>query len=159
MILEFGKIPEGHSVATQIIDLPAFKEDLPTFNGKIPCEAAINRSGGVLYVQLRFSGRFKLECSRCLEPFDFPVKGALRLVIKEQAGKFGPAFDDETADFYFDTPHGELDLSPAIYEEIMIALPMKPLCKESCKGINPDGGQRGKVPADPRWEALKKLRT
>jgi uncharacterized protein len=158
MILKFGIIPEGHSVATQVIDLAAFKVNLPAFTGKIPCEAVINRSGEVFYVQLQFSGVFKLECSRCLEQFDFPIEGSLRLVIKEQKGKFGQAFDDETADFFFDTFHRELDLSPAIYEEIMTALPMKPLCKENCKGINPDGELRGEESVDPRWEVLKNFR-
>jgi len=89
---------------------------------------------------------------------DYPIKGALRLVIKEQAGKFGQSLDDETADFFFDARHRELDLSPAIYEEIMTALPLKPLCRESCKGIDLGAGRREEEPVDPRWEALKKLR-
>ncbi len=159
MILEIAKIPEGRSITAQTIDLAAFKEDLPAVEGKIPCEATIDRSGGMLYVQLHFSGTFKLECSRCLEPFDFPMEGVLRLVLKERAGKFESVLDDETADFFFDARHCELDLGPAIYEEIMTAFPMKPLCNESCKGIDPGGASRKEEPVDPRWEALKKLRT
>jgi uncharacterized protein len=159
MILEIAKIPDGHSDSAQEIDLAAFKDDLPPFAGKIFCEAAIDRSGGMFSVQLHFRGTFTLECSRCLEPFDFPMEGNLRLVIREQAGKFGPSLDDESADFFFDTRHLELDLSPAIYEEIMTAFPMKPLCRESCTGFLP-GGEEAKAdePVDPRWEALKKLR-
>jgi uncharacterized protein len=158
MILDINKVPEGHSVASQEIDLAAFKEDLPGFSGTIPCEAAIDRSGDTLYIQLRFRGVFKLECSRCLEPFDFPVEGALQLVVKERAGKFGPALDDESTDFFFDSRHLELDLGTAVYEEIMTALPMKPLCRESCTGIDLGGGRTREEPIDPRWEALKKLR-
>jgi uncharacterized protein len=157
MILDSDKIPEGHSVVSQAIDLAAFKEDLPPFSGPISCEAAIDRSGGTLYIQLRFGGRFKLECSRCLESFDFPIEGQVRLSVREEAGKSGPALDDESVDFFYDTRHHEIDLSPAIYEEIMTALPMKPLCRENCPGIETGGDHTGEQAVDPRWEALKKL--
>lgn len=157
MILDSDKIPDGHSVASQAIDLAAFKEDLPPFSGLISCEASIDRSGGTVYIQLRFGGIFKLECSRCLESFDFPIEAEVRLSAKEQPGKAGPALDDESADFFFNTREPEIDLSPAIYEEIMTALPMKPLCRENCPGIETGGGDTGEQHYNPRWEALKKL--
>jgi len=74
MILDSNRIPEGHSAATQVVDLAAYKGDLPAFSGEIPCEAEIDRSGGNLYIQLRFSGVFKLECSRCLEQLTILLK-------------------------------------------------------------------------------------
>jgi len=163
MIIDVPRVPQGHSVQSQ--DLEPFADDLPATTGKISCTAEIDRSAATLYVHLRFQGTFNLECSRCLTLFAFPIEGELRLVIKEDPAKFGPALDDDSADFLYNSRHGDVDLNPAIYDEIMTAVPMKPLCTEECKGIVPKTAGVAIVdettPAatiDPRWEALKKLK-
>jgi uncharacterized protein len=159
MVLDIRTIPEGRSVESQVTGLDAYTADLPEFSEKISCEAEIDRTGQMLYVHLRFKGTFTLECSRCIEKFAYPVSGALLLVIKEQPGKYGPSQDDESVDFYYDSRHIDVDLSPALYEEIMTTLPLKPLCSEGCKGIDLlNAGMTKKEEIDPRWEALKKIK-
>jgi uncharacterized protein len=123
----------------------------------------MERSGEVLYVHLHFHGTCELECSRCLQRFAFPLKGDLRVTIKERPGKHGPAHDDGEADFFYDSRHLEVDLRPSVYEEIMTALPLKPLCSEACSGIEfqdekKDNASGTEEDIDPRWEALKKLK-
>ena len=158
MILDIRTIPSGHSVASQTAGLDAYTTDLPAFSEKISCEAAIDRTGPILYVHLQFTGTFALECARCVGVFAYPVKGDLRLVIKEQPGKYGPSQDDESVDFYYDSRHFEVDLESAIYEEIMTTLPLKPLCSEECKGIELQSAGVAKEEIDPRWEGLKKIK-
>ena len=158
MVLDIRTIPAGHSAVRQTADLDDYKTDLPDFPEKISGEAAIDRSGEVLYVHLRFNGTFMLECSRCCTRFAYPLSGELRLVVKEQPGKFGPAADDESADFYYDSRHPDVDLGPAIYEEIMTSLPLQPLCSEECKGIELRNAGHGTGETDPRWETLKKFK-
>lgn len=158
MIIDIRTIPQGRSTVSQTAVLEAFAADLPPLEGKISCEADIDRFGQILHVHLRFKGTLLLECSRCVEQFVYPVSGAMRLVVREQPGRSGPSQDDETVDFFFDCRHLEVDLGSAIYEEIMTSLPIKPLCSEECKGI-PLGDTHGSEGAiDPRWEALKKIR-
>jgi uncharacterized protein len=157
MILDTRRIPEGHSESFQETDLAPFKEFLPTIQGKIRCKAVIDRSGPTIFVQVEFSGKLRFECSRCLSEFDYPMLGNLRLVLKEQAGKSGPATDDDALDFYFDPRHVEVDLGPAIYEEIMITIPLKPLCSENCKGIEITSVGKETREPDPRWEKLRNL--
>jgi len=159
MVLDIRTIPFGHSVAFQTAGLDAYTTDLPAFSEKISCEAAIDRTGEMLLVHLRFKGSFSLECSRCVGIFAYPVRGDLRLVIKEQPGKYGPSQDDESVDFYYDSRHLEVDLGSAIYEEIMTTLPLKPLCSEECKGIKLQRAGVAKEEIDPRWETLKKLKS
>ncbi len=158
MVLDIRTVPAGHSAVVQTTGLEAYTADLPPFSEKISCQAAIDRSGQVLYVHLQFKGTFTLECSRCLTQYAYPMSGALRLVVKEQPHRFGPATDDESVDFFYDGRHLEVDLGPAIYEEIMTSLPLKPLCSEDCKGIALESGTAEKNGNDPRWEALKKFR-
>jgi uncharacterized protein len=68
--------------------------------------------------------------------------------------------DDLETDVY---QHGTLDLTALLETETTLALPMKPLCREGCRGLCPVcGGNRNTTdcacerPApDPRWAALK----
>ena len=160
MILDTGSVRDGHSIVRQAADLASVRENLPPFGETIDCEATIDRTGPVLYIQLRFDGVFEQECARCLEPFGYPVRATLTLVLQEEEGRFGPAADEETADFYFDTAHQSVDISPVIYDEVMTSLPLKPLCSETCTGIVPAGKKEKAVEQayDPRWEALLKLK-
>ncbi len=58
-----------------------------------------------------------------------------------------------------------LELADVIKEQILLALPVKRVCREDCKGICPVcGANRNEVacdchekPADDRWAALKNL--
>jgi uncharacterized protein len=170
MILETRIIPEGRSVISQDTELDAVKADLPEIINKIKCKAEVDRSGQNLYVHLWFEGSFKLECSRCLQSLNYELKGETRVIVRERPGSNGVATDDESADFYFDTRNDQVDLSPAIYDEIMTNLPLKPLCRTDCKGIPVEGvvielddevtSSRRNVAdeIDPRWEALKRLK-
>jgi uncharacterized protein len=160
MVLDIRTIPEGRSVVSQTTGLDTYTKDLPDFSQKISCQAAIDRSGEMLYVHLQVNGIFTLECSRCLARFPYPISSDLQLVVREQDGKYGFSQDDESADFYYDSRHLDVDLGPAIYEEIMTSLPLKPLCSEDCKGIELQSTAAGtrKNETDLRWEALKKLK-
>ena len=60
-----------------------------------------------------------------------------------------------------------LDLGEVVREQILLALPLKPLCREDCRGLCPACGQNRNLvpcgcpppeePGDPRLEPLRKL--
>ncbi|MGE0464257.1 MAG: DUF177 domain-containing protein [Vicinamibacterales bacterium] len=120
----------------------------------------------------RVATTLELACSRCLEPFTLPVNAAFDLRYLPQ----GAAADEETSEesetedddvsttFYRDE---EIDLSELLREQFYLALPMKPLCRESCKGLCPQCGVNLNVEAcackpqweDPRLAGLKALIT
>jgi len=66
-----------------------------------------------------------LSCSRCLKKYSSPIK----LDISEDVMK--SEMEDEE----------ELYLDDIIVDNIILSLPMKPLCSEDCKGICPECGQ------------------
>jgi uncharacterized metal-binding protein YceD (DUF177 family) len=161
MILDTGSIREGRSVVRQVSDLASVKDDLPPFGEKVKCEATIDRTNEMLYVQVCFEAGFEQQCARCCESFMYPVSGSLSLVLQEMEGREGPAEEDAVADFYFNTGHPSVDISSAIYDEVMTTLPLKPLCSESCKGFAvPEVApkQTDEQAFDPRWAALLKLK-
>lgn len=162
MVLDTGSIREGHSTILQSSALEAVKEDLPPLSGEIECQVLLDRSGTVIHSKVVFSGSCELECARCLATYQQAVSGELRLILKEDQTRHGAAGEDETADFYFNTQYPQVDISSALFEEIMISLPLKPLCNDECKGFAAycadAGSDKRKKEPDPRWDALKKLK-
>src|SRR4051795_8085543 len=91
--------------------------------------------------QFRLVGHVKttleLPCSRCLEPFTLPVDQTFDLRYQPHAENTGEGEreieeDDLTTAFY---EHDEIDLRHLMHEQFLLALPMKPLCREDCKGL------------------------
>jgi uncharacterized protein len=69
--------------------------------------------------------------------------------------------DDLETDIY---DHDQIDLNVLLETETTLGLPMKPLCREGCRGLCPTcGASRNAAPcgcapvADPRWSPLKGL--
>ena len=114
------------------------------------------------------TGEIEQMCSRCLETFTLPVATDfdLRYVPRtENAGEGEREVeeDDLTTAFYEDE---QIDLGQLILEQFHLALPMKPLCSDLCKGLCVQCGTNlntGSCDCSPRWEdprlaALKALR-
>ena len=116
---------------------------------------------GTLYTDIGFT------CGRCLNLFSSP----LTLNIEEE---YIPTVDvvsgaplplpEDSVSFTIDEHH-VIDLDEAIRQYILLAIPMKPLCREDCAGLCLTCGHdlnEGpcKCPApevDPRWSKLTKL--
>ncbi|MDR2728187.1 MAG: DUF177 domain-containing protein [Chitinispirillales bacterium] len=169
MKIDVRVVPQGRSELKQDLLLEEFKGGLPPFSEKIRAFAELDRMGETIVVSVRFESVFEMQCSRCLEDCGVNVNGDLRVILKEEQGKYGPSFDDECGtDFFFDVNHEVVDISSAVYDEIMTALPLKPLCSQDCRGIelsksgisleSKDSVCGGDKPIDPRWEALRKLK-
>jgi uncharacterized protein len=109
----------------------------------------------------------ELPCSRCLEPFGMPVDAQFDL-------RFLPASDmtaddeREVQDDDLDTSYyrdDTIDLNELLREQFYLALPMKPLCRDDCKGLCPQCGTNWNTGTctcttgweDPRLAALKGL--
>jgi uncharacterized protein len=117
------------------------------------------------------STTLELGCSRCLEPFTLPINLAFDLrYLPEGMGRSdgdetedGELSDeDASATFYRDD---EIDLAALMREQFYLALPMKPLCRQECKGLCPQCGTNLNTDQcqcqiaweDPRLAGLKAL--
>ena len=85
----------------------------------------------------RVTTRLAVECSRCVEPFEVPVDAAFDLRYVPQAVNTGEGEreigeDDLATAYYRD---GLLDVTDLLREQFVLALPMKPLCREACRGL------------------------
>jgi uncharacterized protein len=82
-----------------------------------------------------------LTCSRCLEEFDQP----LSLVIDEEYVPMqdpitGGTVEADPDEFRIDE-RNHLDLSEAVRQYEIAALPLQPICREQCAGLCPVCGQ------------------
>ena len=111
--------------------------------------------------RFRLVGRVRavleLPCSRCLEPFPFPVDAAFDQRYLPSAGVSVEA-EREIEDEDLETSYyseDQIDLDELIREQFYLALPMKPLCVETCKGLCPQCGTNlnsGACACAPRWD-------
>ncbi|HET7695000.1 MAG TPA: DUF177 domain-containing protein [Vicinamibacterales bacterium] len=117
----------------------------------------VHRDGGAYRVTGRVQTRLRLECGRCLEAFEIPIDSAfeLRYVPEPAAGADGDerevSEDDLTTAFY---KEDAIDLGELMHEQFVLALPMKPLCSEDCKGLCGQCGtnlNRGTCECKPTW--------
>jgi uncharacterized protein len=113
--------------------------------------------------------RLEVTCSRCLEPFEVPVDTAFDLRYVPQTHNTGEGEHEVAEEDLVTAYHREglLDLIDLLREQFVLALPMKPLCSEACRGLCPHCGtnlNKSQCDCAPRWEdprlaALKSLLT
>ncbi len=134
--------------------------------------------GGVTFIRTRdgvlVTGRLdtmiEMDCDRCLEPLDVPVTINLEEeflpTIDILTGMRIPRAEDAEEATRIDEHH-ILDLTEVVRQELMLAGPMHPLCREDCRGLCPRCGKNlneGPCACPPeemetRWTALAELRS
>ena len=110
----------------------------------------------------------ELPCDRCLEPFTLPVDAAFDLRYQPHADNTGEGEreieEDDLSTAFYDNQ--TIDLGQLMREQFYLSVPMKPLCREDCRGLCAICGtnlNRGACDCkreweDPRLAALKQLK-
>jgi len=131
----------------------------------IKARLRIEKVGTEVLVKGDLTADIKLQCSRCLKDFysvlTVPVDVVYHPVGELKEDKHEIKVEELDMDFYSGE---ELDLIHLMREQIILNIPMKPLCSDLCKGICPKCGMdlnegscscSGKD-IDPRLKILKK---
>lgn len=118
------------------------------------------------YCRGKVEAEVQLECVRCLSPFDASLEGETDFIAcsEDQAKDEGDVIDDEDYAF-FRAGDMQTDISDLVRQALILAVGMKPLCGDDCKGICPQCGVNLNQTTcncvddniDERWSALKKL--
>lgn len=103
----------------------------------------------------------EMNCGRCLEPFELPVVADVDLTyvpLPSPTADAAPSTEIELQDDDLSTAYYEdqaLDLGEMVREQFNLALPMRPLCQDACKGLCPHCGtnlNHGTCACDTKWE-------
>jgi uncharacterized protein len=169
LALNLNRIRTAHERFEQVYQPEALGADTDAYRIAEPVHLAFD-----IYKdkdQFRLAGfvrtRLELPCSRCLDPFSWPVDAQFDLRYQPHSQNSGEGEraveeDDLTTAFY---DNDEIDLGQLMQEQFYLSLPMKPLCGEDCKGLCPSCGtnlNRGTCDCshereDPRFAALRSL--
>lgn len=100
----------------------------------------------------------ELACARCLEP----VVDELEVDVAELFRPQG----HEDAEAGYEIIDAAIDLEPLLRDTVLMALPVRVLCRDDCAGLcvtcganlnEQDCGHRRTEPVDPRWAKLAEI--
>ena len=111
----------------------------------------------------------EVACARCLDPVLYEVDRSFDLLYRPlgtDAGHEELSITDAEAEIGYYQGEG-LMLEDALREQVLLALPLKVVCREDCKGLCPLCGKNlnesqcscAAHMEDPRWAALKEIRS
>jgi uncharacterized protein len=144
MFIDINKIDEDGLSFDRTLDLG----DLDGGAGRtIPVRATrilgrVTRVGEAADLEGRWDATVVLSCARCLEGFEVAMAGDLELHLVRDEPVAGPRRDDDDPadETLFHAPEGRADLGEIVTEQIYLSLPMKPVCRQDCKGLCPECG-------------------
>jgi uncharacterized protein len=160
MLLDLSKLHGAREHVERTFEPAAFDPQDEEYRVASTVELSmdVHKAGGDAFrVAGRARTRLELECSRCVEPFQVPVEASfdLRYLPHDQntgEGEREVAEEDLSTAYY---RQGLLDLIEMLREQFQLALPMKPLCTEACRGLCPTCGanlNRTACNCEPKWE-------
>ncbi len=134
---------------------------------EVRLEGEVRPRDGLFSILGRFRATGELSCSRCLEPVSWNADEQFCVEFRrpldgEPEQEIG--LDDDELDVAF-LDGDALDLTDLAVEQVLLALPIRVLCREDCAGLCPQCGANRNLPdacscepeIDPRWQALAEL--
>ncbi len=143
-------------------------EDVGGNENKIDChvDLTVRKTNDAIYVHADLTGEMSTFCHKCLEPAKCRVEPSFDVVFRkmDSVTEASQATGDE--DLIFVSPDdNQISLDGQIYENLLVNMPIRVVCKDDCKGLcsrcgaNLNSGQCDCAEdIDPRWEALRKMK-
>lgn len=136
---------------------------LEPFVGNILVEAKLQKSQRQIVLNADVKAKVNFECDRCSENYGQELTNDYKIVYY-----FSSEIKDENQiDIkYISINTDKINLTNDVRDYIQLAIPMKKLCKEDCKGLCVSCGKNlniedcncSKKEIDPRWLPLEKLK-
>lgn len=171
MLLDLSKIRTPHERYERTYQADAFARDSAyTVAAPVALAFDIFKDKQTFRLAGTVKTTLELPCSRCLEPFTWPVDASFDLRYQPHSENTADDHeveieeDDLSTAFY---ENDEIDLGQLMREQFLLSLPMKPLCSDDCHGLCPVCGtnlNRSTCDCkrewdDPRFAALRELKT
>lgn len=126
--------------------------------GAIEVHVRLDIGDQQILAQLDVSVDSILTCDRTLVPFTQTVKGQFTIVFTRKAFDSG---DTDEAVKYLDIAARELDITDELRDTILLAVPLRKVAQEASETelVLKFGDDSVDELIDPRWEALRKLKS
>lgn len=140
------------------------------FAGPIAFKLELKRYGDDILIDGGLQGKAVFNCGRCLNDYEQAITGDFSLRALPEP-EFKQEYAQETMLGSEDLDNftyigNTLDLCEVLQEQVILSLPLAPLCKEECKGLcmtcgadlNRGACECGAQPGHPAFGALKDLK-
>jgi uncharacterized protein len=164
MKIQIGGLSEGihqYQFVVTALELNAGEQ----FSGSVHVDATLDKASNQILLTAKIETVASFECDRCLSPFQrklFPAYTMVYVSEGIEASHLDPAEVQVV-------PNGlhVIDIAEDVRQNMVLALPFKNLCSETCKGLcascgtNLNEGTCGcsEPASDNRWDALRKLQS
>lgn len=160
--LNLGKHQFDYQIDSTFFD--AFNyEDFNAADVKV--HVVLDKMSTVMELEMQAKGTVNVACDLTNEPYDQPLSGKLKLVVK-----FGESFNDEDDEILI-LPHGEhqFNIAQYVYEMIVLSVPTKRIhpgvqdgsmnseLLDKLQELQPKTEKEEQTNTDPRWDALRNL--
>lgn len=131
----------GKEATVEEAENVSYPEDDLSLTQPVKMNLHLVNTGNLVLLEGKIQTEAELECSRCLNKFQLP----LSVEIKEQFArevpplptyKKGGEIDLDEEDFVspIEKDH-TVDISEIVRQNLLLALPIKPLCSDRCQGL------------------------
>jgi uncharacterized protein len=107
------------------------------FPPRLDVDLVYYRSGEDIFFTGNFHGPVTGNCGRCLDPYNFTLAKEFEFVLTPDSSKSDRRAEELRREdlglSYYSSD--EIDLAPLIREQVILALPTRPLCSENCRGL------------------------
>ncbi|WP_073996544.1 YceD family protein [Arcanobacterium urinimassiliense] len=159
-IFSYQKVlPISEEISLDLVEIPA---GTPL---EIDLQLQLISEGVLVQGSIKVEARGK--CARCLDPLQIFLDERVSEVIftPEEIARLLAEGDSEAQDFPA-IQDGQVDLEPLLHDVVVLALPLRPLCRRDCPGLCPGCGEKwDDLPdshhhevLDPRFAVLEELR-
>jgi uncharacterized protein len=131
--LRHGPVPtEGALGPTD----PVFEGLEVPLEGPLTIEGMLETAGqGGFFWHGRFEGRVRCSCRRCLTDLVLPVSQQVDVMFSAD-----PELQEDPSVYPLTEPVTQVDIRPAVREELALAVDAYPLCRSDCRGLCPRCG-------------------
>ena len=152
MRIRVDEIPEGGRFLHFTWTEAHFQRFLPPgdpltfgFDQPLNVDLEVYKKPDHVRIQGAIRATFQLDCHRCLERFAWELEQPVEVLLLYQQKSPGQVDDEdleltseELDQTFFDGE--EIDIDALVAEQVLLALPLKALCSDQCRGICPRCG-------------------
>jgi uncharacterized protein len=133
------------------------------FRNDVVVSTTIDKTANQLFLQTTTEVTGTFTCDRCVAEFKETIRPSYQMVYVMEPADYGSVDPSELQV----VPPGTstIDIAEDVRQTVLLAVPLKLLCKDSCKGLCPHCGQNlndrqcdcKEITVDSRWEGLRKI--
>ncbi|MBM2844838.1 MAG: hypothetical protein HW407_150 [Bacteroidetes bacterium] len=133
------------------------------FNSEILVNAVLDKTGNQIYLKADVRTHGSFGCDRCASPFEAPVSSKFQACYFTEGEEVVNVDPEELR--MIPPGFSVIDITDDIRQTILLAIPLKLLCSDTCRGLCPQCGKNlntgscecSDTTVDSRWEKLREI--